>query len=233
MLKTLFIIPCMLAMATSALAFTVDNSTLWNTTALTGYATTGAMMDGMTVTATFLDGGTQTAIWADTSSDSGSAAALDFVLKQSYDTFSNNFTLSSTASMRPIQSLKIDAGAGNSVFDVLYDPTYTNFYSPGSANGRFEIGLHKDTLTMDVTFSGPVAIDNVFYGDLYRFLTIDFTNPEGYFGYNFFKFYADTDSLLYAGDITPGTAVPEPSTLLLLGAGCAGLVFWRKRKRIA
>jgi len=46
--------------------------TLQNTTGLTGFATTGAMMDGMSLGITYADGSTTSASWADTlPADSG------------------------------------------------------------------------------------------------------------------------------------------------------------------
>lgn len=220
-----------LVVASNAAAYSVNNANGWNTTGLTGFSTTGAMMDGMTVSAIFVDGTKQTAIWADdpSSENGGKASGTDFIFRESGDTFSNRWTLTSTASLKPIRSLIVDAGTGNTVFDIVY-AMGMDFGSPGSMNGYFDITLIKAGVVADVVFSGPVSVNHVFYGDLYRTMTINFTNPEGYFGFNFFRIQADTDNLRIAGDIVPDNGVPEPTVIALLGAGLLGLAFGRRRR---
>ena len=70
-----------------------NNGPLQNATALTGFATTGAMMGGMSVGVTFSDSSTTTAFWADTGSTSGGASWLNGGLSLTGDSFSNNWSL--------------------------------------------------------------------------------------------------------------------------------------------
>ena len=99
----------------------------------------------------------------------------------------------------------------------------------------FDISFILFDALADVVFSGPVAVNTTFYGDLYRSMTINFTNQAGYLGPNGLGFYLDTDSLRYAGDITPND-VPEPGTVMLLAAAflaIAGLSSRSRRKQIS
>jgi hypothetical protein len=50
------------------------------TTALTGFATTGAMMDGMKVSAFFSDGTSELVLWADTGASSGGVTGTGWSL---------------------------------------------------------------------------------------------------------------------------------------------------------
>ncbi|WP_295430678.1 choice-of-anchor E domain-containing protein [uncultured Thiodictyon sp.] len=43
--------------------------------------------------------------------------------------------------------------------------------------------------------------------------------------------YDGTAQMYYVYDYTPGAPVPEPSTLLLIGAGFGGLAIWRRRSK--
>jgi len=227
MKKSLFFLSVLfvsLLFAANVMAYSVsyDAGTTYNTQALTDYSTYGDQMDGMTVQANFTDGSSQTQIWSDTASNSGGVSGTNWSLSLAGDTFGSGWPLMLWLDDINLASLFIDAGTGDTVFDVMND--YSDFGSPNSANGR---PFHT-TSSADIaaTYSDRVMVDNTFYGDLYRTLSLDF-GPNGLS--TGFTFYADTDSLQYAGDINPVNPVPEPATLLLTGTGVLGLVFMRKR----
>ncbi len=199
----------------SAVIVNYDNTVTYNTSALTGFATTGAMMDGMAITANFTGGGSQTLYWADTGAVSGGVTGTNWSLSESGDTFGGSWSLSSSVG---IDSIFIDAGVGNTVFDI----SWVGEGTPGSASGwTFQTGTAFDIVA---TYSGVVSVGaNPAVGDLWRYLNIDFT--QGFSGA--MTYIADTDNLLYAGDINP---VPEPTGLLLLATGLLGLGFAHRRK---
>jgi len=199
----------------SAVIVNYDNSSTYNTTALTGYATNGAMMDGMAVTANFIGGGSETLYWADTGAASGGVSGTGWGLSESGDTFGGYWSLSSSVG---ISSIFIDAGVGNTVFDI----DWVGYGTDGSASGwTFQT---DDPFDITATYSGQVSVGGAAaVGDLWRYLNLDFT--QGFSGG--MRFIADTDNLLYAGDINP---VPEPTGLLLLASGLLGLGFLRRRK---
>ena len=217
----------------AAITINYDAGTTYATTALTGYSTYGDMMDGMKVTAFFVGGGSETAIWEDNGAGNGMAEGLDWGLYENGDTFTGTWSFSSLVD---ISKLLIEAGPGNTVFDLTWpdpngDPnTNLDFGTDGSARGwTFDYLGNANDINLNVTYSDLVALNgNAAVGDLYLNLTIEFL--DGYAtGAAPFQFRQDTDNLKYSGDITP---VSEPSMMLLFFSGLAGLAGfgWKFRK---
>ncbi len=200
-----------------------DAGTLYNTTDLTGYQTDGDNMDGMLVTATFADGTAETLAWADISSNSGGVSGDGWSLMEAGDTYGGTWTFTSTSAS--ISNLLIQAGPGNTIFDVKNDA----YYTPNSALGW---AFSQTSLTNDVdysaTYSDLVGVGGVApLGDLYLNLELDFV--EAFAAGNQLRFIADTDNALYVGDITP--SVPEPGSLSLLSIGLLSMLGLVRRKK--
>jgi hypothetical protein len=208
------------ASGAEAATIVFDNTNPQNTTALTGFATSGDEMDGMALLVTYALGGDDAATWVDNGPGCGVAVGSNWSLEQCGDTFSSDWTLTAGAGAG-IASLFIDAGVGGTVFDMTSpDPGTT-----GSASGL--TFATSSTLGITVTFSGPVGVaGNPPVGDLYRYMLITFASPfEGEL-----VFGQDADNLLIRGDITP-SEVPEPASMLLLGGGLAAAAARRRRAR--
>lgn len=226
----------LLCWAATAQAGTVTliDSPYFTTTALTGYATYGSMMDGMKVTAHFAQQGgsteafSQTLYWADTGSSSGGVYGITnanqayWSFSLSGDSFDSTWSLVNMSDFT-LLSIDIDAGLGGTVFDVLSD----EYYSPGSALG-YAIATQYGSDFATATYSGSVAIGDTFYGDLYRYLTIDF-GTYGLSTETRVGLRMDTDNLSVFDDITPTEPTPEPSTLALAGLGLVGVVAMRRK----
>ena len=220
MKKTVLGFILILTLASMAQAATVSyvDSPMWNTAALTGFETTGAMMNGMTVTAYLGDGTSQMATFnADGGLGSGSAIISGgWGLWMSGDTFSNDWTFMVYDTFAStISRIVINAMLGDTVFDAK-----TGDMSPDSYSGT-ATHLYEGT----ATYSNPVSVGGIFYGDLYGMLDITLTTPLG--GGDRFSFSSDTDNLSITGDITP-TETPEPSTIFLFATGIFGLIAARK-----
>ena len=189
---------------------------------LTGFATTGAMMDGMQVTACFTVLGCQTRSWADLAApDSGGVSGTGWGLSMTGDSFSAPWLFDfASDNLGQLVSLLLDGRAGLTVFDR----TLPNQGTPGSAQGLdWTTTLNGGTL-IDVTYRDPTNIDGALaVGDLFQQVFVSFgqTGPR-----TDFSFSQDTDN-----DSRATGKVPEPSTLLLLGIGLLGVAGLRYRRR--
>lgn len=212
MRKNILVPLAILLFAAPAFATTMfQPGTTYQTTALTGFTTSGDQMAGMTVTVTDSAGDTFSALWEITGAGAGAATGTGWSLVESGDTWNSTWYFNSNFN---ITKLFIDAGTGNTVFDVEHDP-YPG--TEGSANGK-SISDNNNVIYRDyVALTGFLP-----EGDLFRTLEINFVNQT-----NTYSFITDTDNLQFPGDIKP--VVPEPSTFILLGAGLAGFAFARKR----
>ena len=209
------------ASAPASVVVTQDNGTTNQLTALTGYATTGGMMGGMTLTANFSSGGPETVTWVDLTSTAGKAVGTGWALCQSGDTFSSNWRLAVNSSTS-LTSLVIDGGPGDTVFDRTFGGAVG---TPGSALGKDFSMANSSGLAIKATYRNQVAVTgNSPVGDLFRHLEIDFTTIP--LTNRTICFLADTDNS--KGDIEP---VPEPSTLAIWSLlGLCG-IGWRRRRK--
>ncbi|MBX3351556.1 MAG: hypothetical protein KF684_01370 [Phycisphaeraceae bacterium] len=203
-----------------------QNGVINTTSGITAFATTGEQMAGMRVTAFFTGGGSEVVTWGATGAGAGGAFGAGWSLAQSGDSFSSAWTLSSTAAS--IDRLLIDAGPGDTVFDTSY---FGFFGTDGSAFGRdFTVtGGTGEGLDIIATYRNAVALTgDAPVGDLFRLLDIDFFTSGVAFGPDrTLTFLADTDNLLFAGDIRP---IPLPTAAGLAAFGM-GAVSGASRRR--
>lgn len=227
---------CLMALAmpaTATVTLATSNANAQTTTALTGYATDGNMMNGMAVTVYFSNSYSETVYW-----NSGNAIGTGWSLSETGDTYGGVWTLSNnTTSGQNIQRFFIDAGIGNSMFDVNFDSGaigagnssgFSSYETPGSARGwsfALQSGSGLDILA---TYSGPVGIgSNAPVGDLYRYLDVQLTNSGGLASGANMTYITDTDSAQLANDVKP---TPDAaSTLGLLGIALMGLAGLKRR----
>lgn len=204
-----------------------ETGTPQTTTALTGFVTTGAMMNGMLVTAYF-GAVSETIVWNAYSATVGAVYGTGWSMMETGDTFGGQWFLANERHSN-LTRLVIDAGAGNSVFDTraIGDVEGTT----GSARGMdFTVtsvtAVDADEI-INVTYHGSVGLGaNAPVGDLYRYMDITFSDGLDYgtlLGFN-----ADTDNILFAGDIQ---AVPEAtSTLGSFGVAFLALLGMARRR---
>ncbi|MGH9332617.1 MAG: PEP-CTERM sorting domain-containing protein [Vicinamibacteria bacterium] len=219
--------------AATIVVVTEDLGTTQNIVGITGFSTLGSDMAGMSVAAFFSDGSAVTATWEAGPGGSGFASAFDaatdlgFSLTLTGDTFTSPWALLNTSANSEVglTALFIDGFPGDTVFDRTFNDLEGTPFSALGADFNTGFTLPFIDFTVTALYSDQVAISGFApVGDLFRFFTLDLGIPGGLLNTDGeFIYTADTDSI----GLPPQVA--EPGSLLLLGAGLAGL--WYRRRR--
>ncbi len=175
---------------------------------VTEHQISGGDMSGMQITVN----GSSTTLWNGASA-SGTGWQLTYT---GTDTWGGvwKFTKNGFGS---VNTIRFDAFGADAVFDKDWSPNGTD----NSQTGSFVYRSGPDNV--DTSFSGLVMIDGTSgaVGDLYRYLTFDFTSKGGLAIGESFEFTADTDKV---------SAIPVPPSVLLFLSGIVGLIGLKRRR---
>lgn len=207
---------------------------------ISSWDTTGVDMNGLSVSVTYNNSSgaqfTETSGWGAAGAVGPGGWSLTMA-NMNQSTWSTQWIFDVEDNIS-VSSISITGGE-NVVFDRWLTPIGTNgseFGVPfsidavylGTTNlNWYDAGTSKDLGVISVNYSTPVSLNNADpVGDLFQVMTINF--QQGYFftqGKSL-AFWADTDNI--------SNPVPEPTTLVLLGMGLAGILGGRSytRKKI-
>jgi hypothetical protein len=212
---------CAATMAGAAQAATVNvafsNGSLFDTTAIDTFTVGAVNMVGVGVTACFTVDPCQTLAWGVLGADTGGVVGTGWRLGMTgLDSFNSRFVLEVSLANSSLVSLSINGRPGLTAFDVVADGNG----SPGSAIGKpFDLVTPDTSVTnISVLYTDKLSVGGVFYDDLYTVMNLNFNGGNG-FRSGRLEFVADTDKTLNGAPITPGTPVPTPGTLALVGLG--------------
>ncbi len=158
--------------------------------------------------------GTSTAIWNGTSADGdGNSWNLSYT---GSDTM-GGFWKFTNSGFGIINTVKLDAFGADSVFDNIPEPELTD----KSERGAFVYVNGPDAV--DIIFDGLVRLETAAdpEGDIYRWITFDFTDIGGLSEDESFQFIADTDKV---------SPIPLPPAAILFLSGIVGLIGLKRRK---
>lgn len=185
---------------------------------LTGFMTTGSLMDGMQVTACFSGIGCETRAWADLGAGSGGVTGTGWGLSLTGDSFGGDWQFDFTDSPGQLQTLLLDGRGALTIFDRTFGGAEGTL---GSARGLDWTSALGGNTTINVTFLDPTTVGGALaVGDLFQQVFVNFgdTGPR-----IDFTFQQDTDN-------DSRLQVPEPSTLLLLGLGMLAFAGVHRRR---
>lgn len=157
--------------------------------------------------------GSTTAIW-DGSSANGSNNSWTLTYTGT-DTI-GGFWKFSNEGFGTINTVKFDAFGADAVFDVISKSTLTENSEKGAL--VYVSGPEGNV----PSFNGPVRLEAATdpAGDIYRWLTFDFSEVGGLSNGQMFQFIADTDKV---------SAVPIPPAAVLFFSGIVGLIGLKRR----
>jgi hypothetical protein len=210
------------ATSQAAVVITTTPAPVVDSPGLTGFATTGAMMNGLSITATFSGGLTETVAWSASGATSGGVTGTGWGLSLADDSFSTPwlFTFGVAGQLGQLTHLVMSGTSGFTIFDR----TEPSEGTPGSAQGLdFAFDAGCDGCNATVNYSGQTGIGGAApLGDLWQVVDITFTDATG--PRADWSFVQDTDNDIRA-------MVPEPETYALMLGGLGLLSVLAKRRR--
>jgi PEP-CTERM motif len=188
---------------------------------LTGFATTGAMMTGLSVTVAFNGGADHTFAWATTGANSGGVTTGLWSLTMDGDSFTSPWVFSFLSpNAGQLTHLQLNGTSGF----VIFDRTAPSPGTDGSASGLdFAFSAGCGSCNGLVNYSGQTGIGGAApVGDLWQVVDLTFSGETG--PRTDFSFVQDTDNDIRA-------MVPEPETYALMLGGLGLLSLLAKRRR--